>query len=631
MESRTTTYTPDPLDAWLIKVNAASDVKTKVIVFDEERYSRTLETDHPDNTINARAKIATKISKVLAVKVFKKDLSDPKETKKIKKLPHITEKFWHLLVTDGLDAWKGNEKQIQCTKALGTGPKGLFLIASQMGLASALEWRHIHTTHQQIQTFKNTVLDEDGNIKDEWIGNENQIRYAQMMGISSLGALYDIAFAFELDKKLGWNDIPTKLDIIQKFKDLVLNEDGTPKDEWKGNQNQIRCAHELGKIHLLKLHRAAFAFGLTKKLKWSYINAPFNGVQTLKDTVLDKDENVKDEWKGNQNQIRYAEEMGISYLGSLNTIASALGLAKELEWTSIRATLKQIKKFQSLVLDENGNIKEHWKGNKGQIWCAEELGEMHLKALCSIALALGLIENLHWTHINAPYKTIKKFKGLVLRKFEDGPIEVNPKYKGNKGQIQCAKNLGRMNLEQLYSIASALDLTEPLEWIVIPTTYEKTVAFRLIIAELVHKGEIEQYCNYSGRLVFTIIYGYTLQSTLPLSEIFDFQDILNWRIHGRKSFKTNSTRAISYEDNPEGKRSLAETLPDQHQNIFNEVYERQIIRLVLNLKNNHKSAETLKELKNILRITDEMLEAITKRILEMSIDEILEIFGKETE
>jgi hypothetical protein len=314
----------------------------------------------------------------------------------------------------------------------------------------------------------------------------------------------------------------SNVDRVLKFLDKINN--GTLLN-CKGNRGQVLVAKELGGMNLGNLYTLASGLGKVEELGWTQMYVPYAMVEKF-ESLLEADTVGK--YRGNKGQILMAKELGGMHLGQLYSLASGLGKIEELGWTQMHVPYATIAKFESF-LEEDTEAK--YKGNRGQILMAKELGGMNLGNLYTLASGLGKVEELGWTQMNVPYAIVDKFEGLLKE-------DTVGKYRGNRGQILMAKELGGMNLGNLYTLASGLGKVEELGWTYMNVPYAMVEKFEPIILGLIQKTIIDEYTGYRGKLRFVIEFGFNINALIALSEVYNFDDILYWRQKSKKGLST---------------------------------------------------------------------------------------------
>jgi hypothetical protein len=276
-----------------------------------------------------------------------------------------------------------------------------------------------------------------------------------------------------------------------------------------------------------------------------------------------------------------------------------------------------VEKFERL---READTEDRYKANRGQILMAKELGGIHLGQLYSLASGLEKIEELGWTNMNVPYAMVDKFERLREADTED-------RYKANRGQILMAKELGGMNLGQLYSLASGLEKIEELGWIIMKVPYAMVEKFESIILTLIQKAIIDEYTGYRGKFRFVIEFGFNVASLLALSEVYDFDEILYWRQRSKNGLGTVKSGLSLDTYGVEGK-GLYQLIADTGAvNPEDQVAELQVLKILENIVNGIDLDNNILKILEILNL-DRSTERgkIVADKLRNSPHEVLELF-----
>ena len=274
----------------------------------------------------------------------------------------------------------------------------------------------------------------------EYQGNENQTRLAKNAGFSHLGSLYSYLSTLGFVEMLGYRRINGSVKKVEKLLDLLKNP-----DDYRGNHNQVRLARDVGFSNLEYLYSALSAFGLSNKLGYNQMNAPVKTVEKLLELLRNPDD-----YKGNHNQVRLAKNAGFSNLGNFFSVLSALGFAEQLGYKSINAPVKKVEKLLEVLKNS-----DKYRGNHNQIRLALDSDFSNLGHLYSALSALGFVDKLEYTQMNAPIVKVKKLLE-ILRNPEE--------YIGNHNQIRLAKKAGFTHLGFLYGVLSSLDFVSRLRY-----------------------------------------------------------------------------------------------------------------------------------------------------------------------
>ncbi len=353
------------------------------------------------------------------------------------------------------DVYVGNEGQLKmCQELGGMHLKSLYSLASSLKVVDKLKWTIMGVPYEKVEEFSGKL---ETDFKD-YVGNGGQLEMSKELGGINLGSLYSLASSLAIVDDLEWTKMDVPYEIVEKFREkLEADFDG-----YVGNEGQLKICKELGGMHLGHLYSLASGLGMIEKLKWTQMNVKYEKVEEFRKKL----ETGFRDYVGNRGQLKICEELGGMNLGRLYSLVSGLGLVKKLEWTYMDVSYEMVGEFEDKL---KADFKEYIS-NLGQLKMSEELGGMHLKSLHALASGLGLTDKLKWTKMNIPYEKVGEFMKKMETDFKG--------YVGNEGQLKMSKELGNIHLAHLYSLASGLDMVDDLKWTRISVPYEKVGEFR---------------------------------------------------------------------------------------------------------------------------------------------------------
>lgn len=228
-----------------------------------------------------------------------------------------------------------------------------------------------------------------------------------------------------------------------------------------------------------------------------------------------------EEFRGIRGQISMARQLGNMNLGDLFGLASALGQADKLQWKKVALPLATVNDFERLTSEEN-QPAEKYKGNKGQIRLARELGGSNLGGLYALGAEYGIVEQLGWTNLNAPLEMIDRFLSLV-----GDPKKPNKRYIGNLGQLQLARDLKEANLQQVFMIGNGLISQETLGWNLLGVPLVAAESFIVLVGDLGNPKS--EFKGNKGMLeVARLLNGMNLNQLTAISSGFGINRALEW-------------------------------------------------------------------------------------------------------
>lgn len=251
----------------------------------------------------------------------------------------------------------------------------------------------------------------------------------------------------------------------------------------------------------------------TSKETSKVLSLNFNALMTLVKLHFEAEvaDNIN-EWTGNEGQLMVARKMGGVYMGDLYAAAKKLGVSKEYGWNLIAAPLDIVEDFLSKVeLDI-----EKWKENEGQLRLAKELGFSNLNGLFTIASGFDLVDELGWSKLSLKYDDIIKIIAIFERDMDS--------YNGNEGQMKLAKELGGINLNNLYITVKSLGYLEYFDWDNFSVPYRIALCFYENVVL-----NPEEWRGNEGQMKFVKefeVKSYKRIAALP--KVFGIENVLKW-------------------------------------------------------------------------------------------------------
>jgi len=357
------------------------------------------------------------------------------------------EKYGHL---EGLI---GNQNQTKLAERTEISHLGNFFTAvSALGLAGVLNYRKID---MPLETFSG-LIHELANNFPKYIGNKNQVSLAVKTGITNLGHLHSALSAMNLVsfERLNYQ----KIDLPLKAFEAMQKELESNFERYIGDENQVKLAEASGISNLGHLFSAVMALDLADKFQLNYHNIDLP-VMTFKALQIELD-SALGLYTGDENQVKLAEKVGISNLGSLYSAISAMKLAEKLHYQMINLPVKTFK----ILKEELVRYPDKYIGDENQIKLAGKVGISNLSHLYTAVSALGLADRLKYRAIKLSVKTFKALKKELEKHIDN--------YIGDENQIKLADKIGISNLGALYSAVSALNLVNRLRYQMIDSPVE---------------------------------------------------------------------------------------------------------------------------------------------------------------
>ena len=459
-----------------------------------------------------------------------------------------------------------------------------------------LNWQKYQGNTKEFKKERSNILDEIGNIKQEYQGSKGYIRYSDEFYGGERKELGDMQITYknvsavlsESEKKnLNWKSYEGNTKEFREERSQILDETGNIKQEYQGLEGYIRYADEFyggerkESGDMQKTYRnvsAVLSESEKKNLKWKTYQGNTKEFRKERSKVLDETGNIKQEYQGLKGHIRYADEFyNGKMLQTYINVSAVLSESekKNLKWKTYQGNTKEFRKERSKVLDETGNIKQEYQGLKGHIRYADEFynGKM-FKTYINVSAVLSELEkkSLNWQIYQGNTKEFREERSKIL----DETGNIKQEYQGSKGYIRYADEFyaGKMQATHI-NVFAVLSESEKksLNWQQYHGNTKKFRKERLNILD--EKGNIKQkyrekegYIRYSDEF-----YAGKMQITyINVSAVLSKEDMkdLGW-----KQFigDTHQFRALleffknhSFEDykGPLGQKKIAKMIFKNH-------------------------------------------------------------------
>ena len=342
-----------------------------------------------------------------------------------------------------------------------------------------LGWQQFHGTTKEFRELKNQILDENGNLKTEYIDQEQgYLLFADTFYGGDMNRTFfnvSAVLSKKLFKDLRWKHFHGATKEFKELKNQILDEDGNLKAKYIGQEigyplfadtfyGEKKNENENGDmLKAFKNISAVLSTKLFKKLGWQAFHGTTKEFRELKNQILDEVGNLKAEYIGQEHGYPLfadtfyggeKKEKG-NMLKAFSNISAVLSteLFKKLGWQAFHGTTKEFRELKNQILDKDGNLKAEYIGQKqGYPLFADTFysGNMR-KAFSNVSAVLSkdIFQQLGWKIFKGntnQYHTLVMYFGT--HQFED--------YRGVQGQRQIAELIFNSNSQTTYMNVSAL-------------------------------------------------------------------------------------------------------------------------------------------------------------------------------
>ena len=374
--------------------------------------------------------------------------------------------------------YKGNDGYALFTEEYFKGDmqKAYQNVSSVLGggsrLMKQLDWQVYHGQASDFKKLRNEILNEDGSIREKYKGSDGYALFAEKYFKGEMKKAYQNVSAVlgggsRLMKQLDWQGYKGQVSDFNKLREKVLNEDGSIKEEYTGSDGYVKFAKEHFESDMQKAYeKVSSVLGggsrLMKQLDWQQYHGQVSDFNKLREKILNKDGSIREEYKGRDGYTLFAEEyfegdMLKAYLNVSAVLGGGSRLIKQLDWQAYLGSVSDFNKLREKVLNEDGSIKEKYKGSDGYALFAEKYfeGDMQ-KAYQNVSAVLGggsrLMKQLDWQQYQGQVSDFNKLREKILN--EDGSIK--EEYKGRDGYANFSKKYFEGNMQKAYVNVSAV-------------------------------------------------------------------------------------------------------------------------------------------------------------------------------
>ena len=327
-----------------------------------------------------------------------------------------------------------------------------------------LGWQKLKKTILDFNRFAKPLLNKDASIKDEYKGREGYIRF-----VEDLEGIENMSYVF--------SEVSKVLDTV-KMKELQWQQfQGTPVDfknlkellsldvieEYKGSDGYINFSKKYFEDDMEKAYKNVSAVlgggsRLMKQLDWQGYQGQMSDFNKLMEKILNEDGSIREEYTGSDGYASFAEKyFEGDMLKAYKNVSAVLGggssLMKQLDWQQYQGQVSDFNKLR--YINEDGSIKEKYKGSDGYVMCAEDhfYGNMQ-KTYQNVSSVLGGVHEmkrlkLGWKSFQG---TVDQFKDLkkLFESIEREELEEE------RGQSRVAREIFKGNKRKAYDMVSVL-------------------------------------------------------------------------------------------------------------------------------------------------------------------------------
>lgn len=359
----------------------------------------------------------------------------------------------------------------------------------------SLNWKKFYGNTSQFESLKPKILDEAGQLKEEYIGREGYVRFSEEHYKGGMYRAFGNVSAV-LDKlifqKLGWQKFPGSVSEYKSLESRILDEEGQLKEEYKGMKG---CALFSGEYYEGDMSKAFLSVSAKldkvqfKDLDWQHFHGHASDFESLRTGILDKKGRLKRKYMGMDGYALFSREY---YKGDMSktfiNASAALSKAqfRELGWQQFQGSVSEFESLRyrivddwflwvlmgahptvsQMILNKRGNLRMEYIGAEGYIRFSRKYykGDMH-KAFTNVSALLSKEEfkKLGWQRFKGHVSEFRTFRSRILDKA--GYLKAG--YKGMEGYVRFSKRYYEGDMFKTFQDVSAVldkELFKELDW-----------------------------------------------------------------------------------------------------------------------------------------------------------------------
>ena len=245
-------------------------------------------------------------------------------------------------------------------------------------------------------------------------------------------------------RKLGWQEFHGKVSEYKVAWSWILNEEGNIKEEYIGMEGYVLFSKEYyeGDMHKALMNMSAVLSKTKfKELKWQIFQGSVSEYETLQSKILDEKGNLRKKYIGMESYALLSKDYEGDMKKTFINVSAILSKSKfkELEWRQFRDNVSEFESIRfriidgrllwilrgvhpvvrSKILDERGALKEEYIGMEGCALFAKRYykGDMQ-RAFQNVSAVLSKSEfqRLGWRNFQGSVSEFRSLRSKILKR-----------------------------------------------------------------------------------------------------------------------------------------------------------------------------------------------------------------------
>ena len=348
----------------------------------------------------------------------------------------------------------------------------------------SLAWQQFSKTVDEFFSYRDKILDAEGNPLEKYKGMEGYAKFSQDHGgagtKSYMASIFQNVSAVldkEIFESLGWQQFQKTVDEFFAFRGKILDAEGNPFEQYLGMEGYAQFAQDHGgastksNMHSVFANVSAILDEETfRSLAWQQFSKTVDEFFSYRDKILDTEGNPLEKYLGMKGYAQFAQDYGgadkKSYMSSVFKNISAILDKKTfelLEWQHFNKTVEEFFAYRDKILDAEGNPLEKYLDMEGYAKFTQDHGGAGIQSeMSSIFINTSAVldkktfERLGWQYFNKTVEEFFAYRDKILDT-DGNPLE---KYLGMEGYVRFAQDHGgvgkKSNMLSVFSNTSAV-------------------------------------------------------------------------------------------------------------------------------------------------------------------------------
>ena len=324
-----------------------------------------------------------------------------------------------------------------------------------------LGWQQYQGTVKQFREERGRLFNEQGGLREEFIGPEGYAQYAETYHDSQMKRAFQnvsVVLSKAEMKELGWRQYQGTVREFHEERGRLFNEQGRLREEFIGLESYARHAETYHDSQMARAFinvSAVLSKAEMKSLNWQKYQGTVREFREERNCILNEHGEARKESIGLEGYAKYAETYHDSQMErafiNVSAVLSKVEM-KELGWQKYQGTAREFREERGRLFNEQGGLKEEFMGPEGYAQYAKKHHDSQMQRAfinVSAVLSKAKMKKLSWKLFQGTTEQFYQLRDYFKAyKFED--------YQGHEGQRKIAVLIFKGSLRAAYMNVSTL-------------------------------------------------------------------------------------------------------------------------------------------------------------------------------